>query len=335
MGSKRAGQRNWLGAVAVLLAALGSISCGGGTAGTSQTATTTGASLTLNTSSIDFGNVSVGSSKNGTITLTNSSASGGPSVTFSQVTAAGASFTESTSALPIVLTPGTSSTITITFAPKSAGAATGSLSIVVAGAADPSTVSLSGTGLGAAQLAVAPATLNFGNVAVGSSANLSGTLSAGASSITVSSAAWNGQGYSVSGITFPVTIAAGSGVPFTVTFTPQAAGTTPGSISFDSNASNSPANETFSGNGTQTSVIQHTVDLAWVASSSAVSGYNVYRGTVSGGPYAKVDSLQPTTSFADSAVQSGTSYYYVVTSVGADAVESPYSTQVTAVVPSP
>ena len=103
MGSKRAGQRNWLGAVAVLLAALGSISCGGGAAGTSQTATTTGASLTLNTSSIDFGNVSVGSSKNGTITLTNSSASGGPSVTFSQVTAAGASFTASTSALPIVL----------------------------------------------------------------------------------------------------------------------------------------------------------------------------------------------------------------------------------------
>src|SRR3984885_12867670 len=126
MGSKRAGQRNWLGAVAVLLTALASISCGGGTAGTSQTTTTTDASLTLNTSSIDFGNVSVGSSKNGPITLTSSSASGGPSVTFSQVTAAGASFTESTSALPIVLTPGTSSTISITFAPKSAGAATGS-----------------------------------------------------------------------------------------------------------------------------------------------------------------------------------------------------------------
>ena len=335
MGSKRAGQRNWLGAVTVLLAALGSISCGGGMAGTSQTAGTTSASLTLNTSSIDFGNVSVGSSKNGTITLTNSSASGGPSVTFSQVTAAGASFTASTSALPIVLTPGASSTITITFAPKSAGAATGSLSIVVAGTADPSTVSLSGTGLGAAQLAVAPAALNFGNVAVGSSANLSGTLTAGASSITVSSAAWTGQGYSVSGITFPMTIAAGTGVPFTVTFTPQAAGTTPGSISFDSNASNSPANETFSGNGTQTSGIQHTVDLAWMASSSAVSGYNVYRGTVPGGPYAKVDSMQPATSFADSTVQSGTSYYYVVTSVGTDAVESAYSTQVTAVVPSP
>jgi fibronectin type 3 domain-containing protein len=45
--------------------------------------------------------------------------------------------------------------------------------------------------------------------------------------------------------------------------------------------------------------------------------------------------MQPATSFADSTVQSGTSYYYVVTSVGTDAVESPYSTQVTAVVPSP
>jgi Abnormal spindle-like microcephaly-assoc'd, ASPM-SPD-2-Hydin len=335
MGSKGAGQRNCLGAVAALLAALVSISCGGGTAGTSQTASTTSTSLTLNTSSIDFGNVSVGSSKNGTITLTNSSASGGPSVTFSQVTAAGSSFTASTSALPIVLTPGASSTITITFAPKSAGAATGSLSMVVAGAADPSTVSLSGTGVGTAQLAVAPSALNFGNVAVGSSANLSGTLTAGASSITVASAGWNGQGYSVSGITFPLTVAAGTSVSFTVTFTPQAAGSAPGSISFASNASNSPANETFSGNGTQTAAIQHRVDLSWLASSSAVSGYNVYRGTLSGGPYAKVDSMQPTTSYADSTVQSGATYYYVVTSVGTDSVESPYSNQVTAIVPSP
>jgi hypothetical protein len=234
-----------------------------------------------------------------------------------------------------VLTPGASSTITIAFAPKSAGAATGSLSIVVAGAADPSSVSLSGTGVGTAQFAVAPSALNFGNVAVGSSANLSGTLTAGASSITVSSADWNGQGYSVSGITFPLTMAAGSNVSFTVTFTPQAAGSTPGSISFASNASNSPANETFSGNGTQTAAIQHTVDLSWLASSSPVSGYNVYRGTLSGGPYAKVDSMQPTTSYADSTVQSGTTYYYVVTSVGTDSVESPYSNQVTAIVPSP
>src|ERR1700685_3427440 len=146
MGSNRAVQRNGWGAVAVLLAALVSISCGGGTAGASHTAGTTSASLTLNTSTINFGNVSVGSSKNSTITLTNSSASGGPSVTFSQVIAAGSSFTASTSALPIVLTPGASSTVTIGFAPKSAGATTGSLSIVVAGAADPSTVSLSGNG---------------------------------------------------------------------------------------------------------------------------------------------------------------------------------------------
>jgi hypothetical protein len=304
-------------------------------AGTSQTASTTSASLTLNASSIDFGNVSVGSSKNGTITLTNSSASGGPNVTFSQVAATGSSFTASTSALPIVLKPGASSTVTIGFAPKSAGAVTGSLSLVVAGAADPSTVSLSGNGVGAAQLAVAPSALNFGNVAVGSSANLSGTLTAGASSITVSSADWNGQGYSVSGITFPLSIAAGASVSFTVTFAPQAAGTIPGTISFASNASDSPANETFSGNGTQTAGIQHTVDLSWLASGSAVSGYNVYRGALSGGPYAKLDSMQPTTTYADSTVHSGTTYYYVVTSVGTDSVESPYSGQVAAVVPSP
>src|SRR5438128_4477557 len=60
-----------------------------------------------------------------------------------------------------------------------------------------------------ASLTLNPATLDFGSVSVGSSQNQTGTLSAGSSDITVSSADWNGQGYSLSGIAFPVTVAAG------------------------------------------------------------------------------------------------------------------------------
>src|SRR5277367_2147873 len=81
-----------------------------------------------------------------------------------------------------------------------------------------------GGGTGAGQLAVSPTTMSFGNVAVGSNSVKQGALTAGSSDITVSSAAWNGQGYSLSGITFPVTVPAGQNVPFTVTFAPQAAG---------------------------------------------------------------------------------------------------------------
>jgi len=174
--------------------------------------------------------------------------------------------------------------------------------------------------------------MSFGNVAVGSNSAQKGTLTAGAADITVSSAAWNGQGYSVSGITFPVTVPAAQSVPFTVTFSPQAAGSAPGSIVFDSNATNSPATETLSGSGTQAS--QHNVALSWSPSTSQVIGYNVYRSTLPGGPYAKLTTAaDANTAYTDSSVQSGKTYYYVTTSVDASNVESAYSNQATAAIP--
>jgi hypothetical protein len=298
----------------------------------------TAASLTLNTSTVDFGNVSVGGSKTSSLTLTNASASGGASVTFSQVTTSGTGFKATTAALPIVLAPGESSSITIAFTPKSAGAVSGSLSITEDGAPDPSSVSLTGTGVGAGQLGVSPAALSFGNVAVGSSQNKTGTLTAGSASIKVSSAGWSGTGYSVSGVTFPVTLAAGQSIPFTVTFAPQTVGSAPGSISFVSNASNSPTSETFSGAGTQTQTQTtppagaHSVDLAWDASNSQVVGYYVYRG--SSGNYSRLNSSpQASTSYTDSTVQAGSTYFYVTTAVNANGEESAYSNQATATIP--
>jgi fibronectin type 3 domain-containing protein len=174
--------------------------------------------------------------------------------------------------------------------------------------------------------------MSFGNVAVGSHSVQKGTLTAGAADITVSSAAWNGQGYSVSGITFPVTVPAAQSVPFTVTFAPQSAGSAPGSIVFDSNATNSPATETLTGGGTQAS--QHTVALSWNPSTSQVVGYNVYRGSASGGPYARLTTAaDANTAYTDTSVQSGQTYYYVTTSVDSSNVESAYSNQATAAIP--
>jgi hypothetical protein len=195
-------------------------------------------------------------------------------------------------------------------------------------------IALSGSGLAAGQLAVNPSTLSFGNVAVGSSSSKSASLTAGTSSVTVSSASWNGQGYSVSGISFPVTVPAGQSVSFNVDFAPSAAGASSGTISFISDAANSPTIETLSGTGTQASA--HTVDLSWNASTSVVVGYNIYRGTQSGGPYTKVNSApEATISFTDGTVTSGTTYYYVTTAVDSQSVESPYSNEVQAVVPTP
>ena len=81
----------------------------------------------------------------------------------------------------------------------------------------------------------------------------------------------------------------------------------------------------------------HSVSLTWAASTSpGVSGYNVYRGSGSGGPYTKVNSALITgTSYLDTTVQAGRTYYYVATALDSSSNESAYSNQAQAVVPSP
>jgi len=76
------------------------------------------------------------------------------------------------------------------------------------------------------------------------------------------------------------------------------------------------------------------VALTWNASTSTVSGYNVYRGTVSGGPYTKINvSLVAVLNYTDSTVQSGTTYFYVTTAVDSSGSESVYSNEVSAPIP--
>jgi hypothetical protein len=160
-----------------------------------------------------------------------------------------------------------------------------------------------------------------------------GTLSASSADVTVSTAGYQGTGYTLSGITFPVTVAAGQSAKFTVTFTPQIAGSSPGSVSFLSNASDSSLMQTFSCNGQQTT--QHSVALSWTASTSSVVGYNVYRGTPTGGPYSAKLTAAPvaSTNYTDSSVASGTTYFYVTTAVDSSNTESGYSNEATAAVP--
>lgn len=179
--------------------------------------------------------------------------------------------------------------------------------------------------------------MSFGNVSVGDNSSHTATLTANNADVVVSSASWNGPGYSVSGVTFPLTVPSGKSVNYTVTFTPPAAGASNGQVTFLSNASNAQLNQSFSGNGTQgISGGPHSVALSWNPSTSSVVGYNIYRGTQSGGPYTKLNSsLEPATLYTDANVVSGTTYYYVSTAVDANNIESVYSNQAVAQIPTP
>jgi len=282
-------------------------------------------------STISFGSVQVGNSSTQSETLTNS---GGSSVSITQANLSGSAFSLSGLNLPLTLIPGQSFTFGVVFAPNSAGNVTGSISVVSNASNSPLAISLGGSGTAAGQLVVTPTTLDFGSIVVGTSTSLTGTLSATGSSVTVSSATSNSSEFTLSGLSFPVTLAAGQSASFSFTFRPQASGTDTASISFISNASNSPTVASMTGSGALSPL--HSVDLSWTPSTSAVVGYNIYRSGTSDGPYAKINpALNAAAAYTDNTVQAGVTYYYVTTAVDASGVESVYSNQAPAVVPSP
>jgi hypothetical protein len=283
--------------------------------------------LKANPISLSFGSVPVGTSKAESITLTNTV---GVRVRITQVSASGTGFSYRGLTPPVLLNPGGSYTFKAVFTPKSSSAVSGHLS-VLSDAPNPTlTIPLSANGTSGAHLSLGATTLNFGSVVVGTAKSLGASLSATGASVTVTGATSNSTEFGLSGLKFPFTIPAGQRVSFSIRFAPKISGTAYGKISFNSNAANSPVAEVLTGTGTTTS--QHLVSLSWKPSTSAVAHYNVYRSGTSGGPYTKIASV-PGTSYTDTAVQAGRSYYYVTTAVSSTGKESSHSNQVHALIP--
>lgn len=183
---------------------------------------------------------------------------------------------------------------------------------------------------GASALTANPATLSFGDVALGSDSTQTSTLTnTGSGNVTVSGVAASGPAFMVSGVPGGTTLSSGQSAVLTVTFKPTVSGNATGSVTVSSNASYSPT-ITLSG----ASPNPHSVALTWGASSSPVVGYYVYRGSAIGGPYAKLN-LVAATQFTDLSVQAGQTYTYVVTALDANIAESSYSNPATTTVPTP
>jgi Abnormal spindle-like microcephaly-assoc'd, ASPM-SPD-2-Hydin len=288
--------------------------------------------LVSNPTSLTFGSIQDGSTEALSVTLTNERSQ---NLTLESDTVSGAGFTLEGLTTPLTLSPGQSYTFKIAFSPETAGAVSGSFQAFNRRDNPLITIPLSGTGTASGVLSLSPASASFGDVNVGSKSSTTGTLTASGASVTVTSASSSSSEFVLSGISLPTTLAAGQSASYTVTFDPASSGTASATLAFASNATDS-VSESLSGIGVAVAqpAPAYTVNLAWDASTSSVTGYNIYRGTASGGPYSKLNStLNSGTTYIDSTVAASSTYYYMTTALNSSGQESGYSNQVEVVIP--
>jgi hypothetical protein len=287
--------------------------------------------LICDVAGLQVGEVVVGQASSKLVTITNR---GRTSLTVLSAASTAAEFGLSGMDLPLTLAAGESFTFSVTFMPQKSGRVDGSISIVSEAPKQTLAIPLAGTGRVAGQLQVSPATIDFGDASVDSARTQTGQLTAGGANVIVSSATISGENFQLGGLSLPLTIPAGHSVPFTITFVPMEGRGSSAIVSFASDAKNSPAEQAVTVRRVDP-IQQHKVQLSWKASTSKlILGYNVYRGTLSGGPYKKINAvLDPNTRFTDLTVAAGHKYYYVATAVNSKKRESAHSKQIRVAIP--
>lgn len=183
-------------------------------------------------------------------------------------------------------------------------------------------------------LSVNATSVAFGWVRVNTSATQSVTLvSVGTAPVIVTAATTTGAEFSLSGITFPVTLNPGQTLALNLQFDPLTAGTATGQLKITSNSSiNATAEIGLSGTGTS-----HQVELDWDAppiSADPIAGFRVFRSSDGGASFQMISTTLVTqTTFVDNEVQSGLTYGYVVRSVDIAGNESAPSGMTSVAIP--
>lgn len=220
------------------------------------------AQLTASPTAMNYGSVAVGKSSTLGVTVTNTDQS---SWSISRVAVSTSNYSVSGISLPVTLVPGQSMTFSATFAPPSAGTFTDSVSISAKSTTTGNkknsrgnskqsagvSVALSGTGIAAAapgQLAAAPTSLTFSSIQVGTTTSQVQTVkNSGGTSVNITQAGVSSAAFSVSGLSLPATLAAGQSMSFNVTFAPTTSGTSSGTLTLVSDASNPSLGVSLSG----------------------------------------------------------------------------------------
>jgi hypothetical protein len=304
------------------------------------------ASLTATPGAVNFGNHLMGATPQSIpVTLANNTQR---TFTIVAISTSATEFSVAIPQLPVTLTPGQSLTVGLTFTPDSVNSFGGNLGFTTYYGWTVN-VPLSGVGIASnapsANTSSAPSSgqlsfnsvLSFGTVPLGTpGVQTFSVANSGGSNVTISGISFAGQSVSLSGISAGLVIAAGQAIPVTATFSPVSQGATSGLITINSDAANSSATISWTAaTPNPAAAVVESVNLSWIASTSdGVTGYNVYRSTVSGGPYSPITSSPVAgTGFVDSTVSSEQTFFYVVTSVAGGNEESAYSSEVSATVP--
>jgi Abnormal spindle-like microcephaly-assoc'd, ASPM-SPD-2-Hydin/HYDIN/CFA65/VesB-like, Ig-like domain/Cep192 domain 4 len=201
--------------------------------------------MLLSPSSVNFGNVNAGSSTTQNVRLSNT---GNSSVTVTQAVASGTGISVSGLGAPVTLAPSQSVTLSVTFAPTTAGATAGSVTVTNNDGVS-AVAAVTGTQVQPG-LSLTPASANFGSVVKGNTNSQTVQIkNSGTANLTVSQATVTGSGFSLSGLALPMTLTPGQSGNFNVQYSPQSAGNVSGAVSIISNAPNSPASVALSATG--------------------------------------------------------------------------------------
>jgi hypothetical protein len=190
--------------------------------------------------------------------------------------------------------------------------------------------------LGAASpgIQLGSASVAFGNVTVNSPATQSvQIISSGTAPLTISAGRVTGAGFSMPGVSFPITLNPGSQTTLELQFDPTATGSASGTVTLTTNTASGTATIGLTGTG---AAAAYSVKLSWEAptnSSVPVASYEVFRA-VSGATYSMIGTTSSgTTQYTDSSVADGTTYLYYVVSVDTSNNVSTPSNTWTAVIP--
>jgi Abnormal spindle-like microcephaly-assoc'd, ASPM-SPD-2-Hydin len=302
-----------------------------------------GAVITVSAKSFDFQTVQLGQKVNQTLHVSNS---GKATLQITSLTLSNKQFVITGPAVPAAILPEKGLDFILTFTPTASGSASATLSIISNAANSIPKVSLAGIGEKAlASVEISPASINFGNELLQTTTSKNVVLrNTSATSITFSGITVIGGGFGYSDLSPGYSLPPNQSVTFQVWFRPTVKGAAAGTISVLSASLTSPASLSVAGQGVTTSTpptnptppASHSVHLTWGASSSAVAGYRVYRSQSSTGGFQPINSSPVSaTDYDDDGVEAGNTYYYAITAVTSAGLESSYSNEATAAVPTP